>query len=136
MLIAARNTVEISMLKTQLAKEFEMKDLGVARKILGIEIHRERHLGRLFLTQQSYIMKVLQRFNMDQSKPVGTSLAAHFKLSSKECPKTIEEVEHMSHIPYSSAVGSLMYVMVCTRLALSHAISVVSRFMSKPEMIH
>ena len=136
MLIAARSKAEISMLKTQLGKEFEMKDLGAARKILGMEIHRERHRGRLCLTQQTYIMKVLQRFNMDQSKPVSTPLAAHFKLSSKECPRTEEEVEHMSCIPYSSAVGSLMYAMVCTRPDLSHAVSVVSRFMSKPGKVH
>ena len=36
MLIAARSKAEISMLKTQLGKEFEMKDLGAARKIPGI----------------------------------------------------------------------------------------------------
>ena len=136
MLIAARNKAEISMLKTQLGKEFEMKDLGAAKKILGMEIHRERHCGRLCVSQQSYIMKVLQRFNMDQSKPVSTPLAAHFKLSSKECPKTEKEVEQMSRIPYSSAVGSLMYAMVCTRPDLSHAVSVVSRFMSNPGKVH
>ena len=42
----------------------------------------------------------------------------------------------MSSIPYSSAVGSLMYAMVCTRPDLSHAVSVVSRFMSKPGKVH
>jgi hypothetical protein len=35
-----------------------------------------------------------------------------------QCPKTHEEEEDMSHVPYASAVGSLMYAMVCTRLIL------------------
>jgi len=38
----------------------------------------------------------------------------------------------MSHVPYASAVGSLMYVMVCTRPNIAHAVGVLSRFMSKP----
>jgi hypothetical protein len=37
------------------------------------------------------------------------------KLSVEQCPKTQEEVEDMSYVPYASAFGSLMYVMVCTR---------------------
>ncbi|GLU15250.1 hypothetical protein SLE2022_317570 [Rubroshorea leprosula] len=42
----------------------------------------------------------------------------------------------MSSIPYSSAVGSLMYAMVCTRLDIAHAVGVVSRFLSDPSKIH
>ena len=38
----------------------------------------------------------------------------------------------MSHVPYSGAVGSLIYAMVCTRPYLSHAVSVVSRYMHNP----
>ena len=58
-----------------------MKDLGVAKKILGIEIIRDRKEGILYLTQQKYIRKVLEKFEMGSSKPVQTPLPAHFKLS-------------------------------------------------------
>eukprot|EP00253_Pinus_taeda_P010436 PITA_10436 len=47
------------------------------------------------------------------------------------CLKTQEEEEEMPHVPYASAVGSLMYAMVCTRLDIAHAVGVLSRFMSK-----
>eukprot|EP00253_Pinus_taeda_P029820 PITA_29820 len=47
------------------------------------------------------------------------------------CPKTQEEEEDMSYVPYASAVGSLMYVMVCTRPEIAHELGVLSRFMSK-----
>eukprot|EP00253_Pinus_taeda_P027784 PITA_27784 len=49
------------------------------------------------------------------------------------CPKTQEEEEDMSHVPYASVVSSLMYAMVCTRLDIAHAMGLLSRFMSKPE---
>jgi len=62
-------------------------------------------------------------------KLVSTPLAAHFKLSSALCPKSDADIEYMSRVPYSSAVGSLMYAMVCSRADLSYALSVVSRYM-------
>eukprot|EP00253_Pinus_taeda_P003858 PITA_03858 len=52
------------------------------------------------------------------------------------CPKTQEEEEDMSRVPYASAVGSLMYVMVCTRPDIAHAVGGLSRFMSKPGKEH
>ena len=67
---------------------------------------------------------------MHNEKPVSTPLASHFKLTKEMCPKTQEEIEYMSRVPYSSAVGSLMYAMVCTRPDIAHAVGVVSRYMN------
>ena len=50
MLIAAKSLVEVNKLKSLLSKEFDMKDLGAAKKILGMEIHRDKALGRLWLS--------------------------------------------------------------------------------------
>ena len=58
------------------------------------------------------------------------------KLSSEQCPKIEEEKEDMSHVPYASEVGSLMYAMVYTRPDISHEVGVLSRFMSKPGKEH
>jgi len=112
MLIASRDKSLIQKLKTQLSNEFDMKELGAAKKILGMEIRRDRQAGKLFLSQQNYIERVFDRFNMNNCKPVSTPLAPHFTLSSELCLDTKEEMEHMSHVPYASAVGSLMYAMV------------------------
>ena len=81
--------------------------------------------------------KVLQHFGMsEKTKPVSTPLAPHFKLSASQCPKTEEEREYMSKVPYSNAVGSLMYAMVCTRPDISHAVGTVSRYMHDPGKEH
>ncbi|CAA0813916.1 Unknown protein [Striga hermonthica] len=55
--------------------------------------------------------KVLQRFRMNEAKPVSTSLAYHFNLSVDQCPKSDKETHDMVEIPYASAVGCLMYAM-------------------------
>ena len=67
---------------------------------------------------------------MKNSKPISTPLAGHFKLSKRLYPSTEKEKGEMSIIPYSSEVGSLMYVMVCTRPDISHVVGVVSRFLA------
>ncbi|KAF2323370.1 hypothetical protein GH714_034911 [Hevea brasiliensis] len=56
-----------------------MKDLGAAKKILGMKIIRDRSVGKLFLSQQAYVEKVLKRFNMNNATLVTIPFAAHFK---------------------------------------------------------
>ncbi|KAK3038368.1 hypothetical protein RJ639_030268 [Escallonia herrerae] len=63
-------------------------------------------------SREEYIEKVLRRFNLHASKPVTTPLAAHFKLSKELSPKNREDEEYMAQVPYTSAVGSLMYAMI------------------------
>ena len=65
-----------------------MKDLGVAKKILGMRITRDKKNSKLTLSRGEYIEKVLERFRMQNAKPVSTSLASHFKLTKEMCPKT------------------------------------------------
>ena len=111
-LIAGKSKVEIGKLKLQLNKEFEMKDLGEAKKILGIEIQRDRLKGTVCLSQKAYLQKILRRFSMDENiKVVSTPLAPHFKLNATLSSSTDEE--YVSRVSYQSAVGSLMYAMVC-----------------------
>ena len=70
-----------------------MKDLGEAKKILDIKITRDRGSDRFWLSQENYVLKVLERFNMAEVRPVTTSLAGHFKLSSKQCSQSPDEEE-------------------------------------------
>ncbi|CAL1360545.1 unnamed protein product [Linum trigynum] len=136
MLIAGQNVSKINDLKKELSKSFAMKDLGPAKQILGVRIVRDRGAKKIWLSQEKYIEKVLQRFNMDNAKAVSCPFANHFTLTSKQSPSTEKEKAEMDKIPYASAVGSLMYAMVCTRPDIAHAVGVVSRFLSKPGKEH
>ena len=78
------------------------------------------------------VEKVLERFDMSKSKSVSTPLAKHFILSAEQSPKSAEELKDMAELPYASAVGCLMYAMVCTRPDLAQAVSQVSKYMSNP----
>ncbi|RVW19330.1 Retrovirus-related Pol polyprotein from transposon TNT 1-94 [Vitis vinifera] len=132
-------TNDISILhdtKRFLSKHFEMKDLGDASFVLGIQIHRDRSRGILGLSQRTYIDKVLQRYDMQNSKPGDTPVAKGDKFSLNQCPKNSLESQEMQKIPYASAVGSLMYAQVCTRPDIAYIVGMLGRYLSNPGMYH
>lgn len=136
MLIVGKDMYKINKIKAQLSGEFEIKDLGAAKKILGIEIRKNREVGQLYLSQKNYFERVLKRFGMQDAKLVSIPLVTHFKLSAELSPQIEQETEYVSHVPYASAVGSLMYGMVCTRPNISYVVSVVSRYMGNSGNAH
>ena len=73
--------MEIRNLKLSLKSVFEMKELGEARKILGIEIKRDRQHRQLILSPKFYLSKLIKRFNMSDAKDVSVPFSQHFKLS-------------------------------------------------------
>ncbi|KAH9782976.1 hypothetical protein KPL71_009140 [Citrus sinensis] len=75
MLVAGPNKDRIQELKAQLAREFEMKDLGPANKILGMQIHRDRNNRKIWLLQKNYLKKILRRFNMQDLGAVSRYMA-------------------------------------------------------------
>ncbi|GKA34499.1 retrotransposon protein, putative, ty1-copia subclass [Tanacetum coccineum] len=105
MLIACKSKAEIGSTKSLLKKEFSMKELGEAKKIFGMEIVRDR---------SRKILRALQA-------------------SLKDCPVRDYDVERMSKVSYANAVGSLMYLMVCTGPDIAYAVSVVSRYLANPD---
>ncbi|RVX02980.1 Retrovirus-related Pol polyprotein from transposon TNT 1-94 [Vitis vinifera] len=96
-----------------------------------MRIIRDKANGTLKLSQSEYVKKVLSKFNMNETKPISTPLGSHFKPSKEQSPKTEEERDHMSKVPYASTIDSLMYAMVCTRPDIAHVVGVVSRFTSR-----
>ncbi|KAL0440730.1 UNVERIFIED_CONTAM: Retrovirus-related Pol polyprotein from transposon TNT 1-94 [Sesamum radiatum] len=73
---------------------------------------------------------------MSKAKSVSTPLPNHVKLSSEHCPKTDREIEDMAKVPYASAIGYLMYAMLCTHPDLAHGVSQICKYMSKPGRHH
>ena len=73
---------------------------------------------------------------MPDAKPVGSVFPKNCKLNAKQCSKGRKEEAKMKKVPYASVVGSLMYVMVCTRSDIAFVVGAVSRYMSNPRREH
>ena len=131
------NDIEVlSSVKGWLQKHFDMKDLGEANYILGIKLLRDRKNKVLALSQDLYIDKILARFSMENSKKGTLPFRHGVHLSKEQSQKTLEQKERMSRIPFSLAVGSLMYAMLCTRPYICYAVGIVSWYQSDPGEEH
>ena len=109
-LLAGNNLEMIKATKKWLSSVFEMKDMGEARYVLGVD-RTKKHLG---MSQETYIKKVLEWFRVHYSKLIETLVEKGLTLSLDQCPKTDKEKEAMSNVSYTSAVRSLMYAMLYT----------------------
>ena len=113
-----------------------MKDLGEASYILGIKIIRDRMHRKLSLSYQKYIETFLYKFKMNFYNDDKIPYDVLQKLSIKDCPTSTQDRLNETLLPYASAVGSLMYALMCTRPGLDYAVGVFSRFQSNPGESH
>ncbi|GKD89406.1 retrotransposon protein, putative, ty1-copia subclass [Tanacetum coccineum] len=118
--------------KSYLGKCFAMKDLEEAVYILGIKIYRDRSRRLIGLCQSAYIEKILKRFYMENSKRGSIPRQEKLKLSKSQGASTPVEVKHMQNVPYASVIGSIMYVVRCTRPDVAFAQNITSRFQQNP----
>ncbi|KAJ9547641.1 hypothetical protein OSB04_020184 [Centaurea solstitialis] len=122
--------------KSWLSRCFQMKDLGEAAYILGIKIYRNRSKRLIGLSQSTYIDKILKRFRMDESKKGFIPMQHGIVLSKTQCPVSSQDQDKMKLVPYASAIGSIMYAMLCTRPDVAYSVSVTSRYQQNPGEPH
>ncbi|XP_055854637.1 uncharacterized protein LOC129918242 [Episyrphus balteatus] len=123
-------------LKSKLMESFQMKDLGEARFILGMQVQRDRGNGTISIDQEQYIKEILQRFGMMDSNPVSTPVDLNQIISKEMCPKNAEKTAEMKNVPYQEAIGCIMFAAQVTRPDLSFPVSCLSRYNQNPGKSH
>ncbi|GJU63091.1 retrotransposon protein, putative, ty1-copia subclass [Tanacetum coccineum] len=131
-LIMGNNIPMLQDVKSYLGRCFAMKDLGEAAYILGIKIYRDRSRRLISLCQSAYIEKILKRYHMENFKRGSIPMQEKLRLSKSQGALTPAELKHMQNIPYASAVGSIIYVVRCTRPDVAFAQNITSRFQQNP----
>ena len=63
--------------KEDLAREFEMKDMGLMHYFLGMEVWQKD--GEVFMSQGKYANEILRCFHMDKCKPMQTPLDGNYR---------------------------------------------------------
>jgi hypothetical protein len=134
--LASKSKAAIAEVKQELKKHFKVRELGPTSFLLGVDVSRHRPNHTLSLSQRQYTLDILERFGFQDCAPVTTPMDASVKLSQDMAPKTPEDEEKMRGVQYTNAVGALMYLAVCTRPDIAHAVSVLSRFNSNPGPTH
>ena len=135
-LLAANDLNLLPDTKKFLSNNFEMKDLGNASYVLGIQIYQDLSKDILGLSQKGYIEKILQRYGMQDCRPLDNPIAKGDKQSLNQCPKNALEIQEMQKCSYAQVVGSLIYAQVCSRPDIAYIVGVLGRYMSNPGMTH
>ncbi|KAG6615841.1 retrovirus-related gag-pol polyprotein [Phytophthora cinnamomi] len=136
-LILASNDDELmESTKRALSKRFEMTDLGELTYFLGMEIKNDLESGKVTMRQTKFLKSILSKFGMQDSKPVKTPQDPGLKLTKNMCEGGCKHEDTMKNVPYRSAVGALMYLMVATRPDLAAAVGVLSQFTADPCPTH
>ncbi|KAJ9552008.1 hypothetical protein OSB04_016053 [Centaurea solstitialis] len=135
-LLIGNDVPTLQSVKSWLSKCFQMKDLGEAAYILGIKIYRNRSRRLIGLSQSTYIDKILKKFRMDESKKGFIPMQHGIVLSKTQCPVSSQDLDKMKSVPYASAIGSIMYAMLCTRPDVAYSVSVTSRYQQNPGEPH
>jgi len=94
--------------KKELARNFEMHDLGKVRWFLAMEITHDRVACTITIDQRQYIRKILECFGLEYMQSVSMPMAVNIKLPKLE---TLEVDQHL----YQLMLGSLMYMVIGTQ---------------------
>eukprot|EP00253_Pinus_taeda_P021348 PITA_21348 len=114
-------------IKQDLCRTFDMTDLGLLHYCLGVEVWQtENHI---FLSQSKYAKNLVDRFKMQECKPVTTPMEPGLKLSAQSSSLPVDDTL------FRQLVGSLIYL-TATRPDISFAVIYISRFMSAPKADH
>ncbi|GJS57673.1 retrovirus-related pol polyprotein from transposon TNT 1-94 [Tanacetum coccineum] len=127
MLIMGTNMDVINQTKKMLHSSFDMKDMGEADVILGIRI--QKNSNGYILTQSHYIEKTLKKFGHYDDRPVVTPFDPKVQLKKNKG-------QSVSQLHYTQVLGSLMYIMNCTRPDLAYSVSRLSRYSHNPGRDH
>ena len=120
----------IDEFKSEFRKRFNIKDIGQAKKILGIEIGRPR-TGGYTISQRSYVREFVEQAGMKDAHGAAVPLASG---GVKELLDMDPNLVHYLHSPthYQHLVGKMMYAATGTRPDISYALSLLGRYNSKP----
>ncbi|KAE8955633.1 hypothetical protein PR001_g32021, partial [Phytophthora rubi] len=125
-ILVAGTPGDIAGVVKDLAKHFKLENLGRVRHLLGMEV---KYLpGRMVsLCQRAYVERLAEKFGLAHARPVRSPQFHHEKTTEIETDET--EINDPK-LPYREIVGSLQYLVACTRPDLANAVRTLGRYMN------
>ncbi|XP_031474726.1 uncharacterized mitochondrial protein AtMg00810-like [Nymphaea colorata] len=127
LIIAGNHLEKIEKFKKYLSEHFKMKDLGIVKYFLGLELARSKK--GIFLSQRKYTCDVLDEVGLINAKPVEVPME-HRKDLSVDGGELLKDPT-----AYRRLVGRLIYLTI-TRPDITFAVHTLSRYMQQPSVAH
>jgi transposase InsO family protein len=130
-LIASKSLDAVNSIKSSLLTTFNGRDMGEASLFLGMTIERDRSANTIKLSQAHMTKDIITKYGLSDAKARSIPLSPSTKLTADEGePLDIKEYG------YSTLVGSLLYLSVCTRPDIAQAVGALSKYMAHPTSVH
>jgi hypothetical protein len=117
----------VSSFKEMMENEFQMFMMGELTFFLGIQV--KQMMQGTFIHQAKYMKDLMKKFNMDELKPVSTSMSTATSLDPDENGEAIDQRE------YRSMIGSLLYL-TATHPDILFVVCLCARFQAFPRSSH
>lgn len=125
-LIFSADSTTIENLCSALKRKFKMDDLGLRNRFLGINISHNCDLKELHLSQEDFMRRIHERFNMLNCNKVSTLTQTDFM----NCLS--QDTEVLENVPYRERLRCLLYVTICTRPNIIFSVHLLSQFHNFP----
>ena len=114
-----------------------MKDLGVIDQIVGCKVCVDRDLDCITLHQAQYMKEIIQKFlPVDDTITHSVPADPTGHLVNDQCAQSDDDHMFMRDIPYRQAVGSLLWLALCSRPDISYTVGQVAKFNANPGPDH
>ena len=136
MALASKRAEDAERFKSEVRKFWEITDHGPIKWFLGFEIKRDRKARTISINQSAYIESMVTKFRLTNASPVSTPMEPGAQFSVDQCPSTLNQTSRMHGVPYSQAIGSVLWPVVVSRPDAAYAVGVLSQFIQNPGPAH
>jgi hypothetical protein len=130
LLVAARVESGLREVQRLIEERFTVRHMGVPVYFLGMNVCYDREQRKIKLDQHTYVQALLDQYREHLKGPRTLPMGCGVQLNREQ-----GEV-NPTELPYSSLVGSLLYLAVCTRPEISFAVGTLSKFVAAPGEQH
>ncbi|KAJ0909446.1 putative RNA-directed DNA polymerase [Helianthus annuus] len=128
--LTGNSIAEIEHIKQVLNDTFKIKDLGVLKYFLGIEVLYDK--DEICFSQRKYCLELLSEFGYLGCKPISTPIEQSYLVTSK-VDKNQELLKNVTG--FQKLIGKLIYLSL-TRPDISYTVQFLSQFMHCPKEVH
>lgn len=131
MIILAGGLAAVQEFKEAIAKLWEIKDLGEVKKILGLEVTRDRQRKSIRIAQVGFTDELVSEYKLTDCRPAATPCGSPVTLEPTSERDRLTDVDR-----YQRVIGQLMFLMRGTRPDICFVVVRLSRYLAKPAERH
>jgi hypothetical protein len=132
-IVAATTEALRSKYMKLIAKTFKISYSSELCEYLNIRIDHDREKRTVYMSQERYIVEMMEQFDIQPDSKINTPMQENLKVRLQEEENlTPRQVLYGQNFPYRQLVGTILYLNICTRPAISYAISTLAKFNTKP----